>query len=371
MPRRSLFFLCALLALLIPAAQSHAQGAPDAINDALADLSTRVGRNVTLDDLDGWEWTQSNYADTSLDCPQPGQYYFRVITNGYRFLLTFNGVTYDYRVSADRSILILCSGGAAPVARSTATRLPAATPAGRTVCPGAMLSRLETGLQAQASDNGIPKNIRSAPTTGAARSGQVPPGAIVTVVGGPECADGMVWWQIDYDTLTGWVSEGQYNVYWFIPMTAAPPLASTPLPPPGTPAPPQFYGMPDNPQIIGPANAGQLAPVLDLPLGEEINALAWSPDGSVLAAAGQRGTWLYSIAAFTMPPRLLEVPGGPAFGVAFSPDRVTMASAHSDTTTRLWDVGTGGQRAVLRGHATPVRAIAFEPEGALLASGDE
>ncbi|HVO69848.1 MAG TPA: hypothetical protein VMT24_07375, partial [Aggregatilineaceae bacterium] len=40
------------------------------INRALADLSTRAGRTITLDSFTSWSWQQANYPDTSLGCPQ-------------------------------------------------------------------------------------------------------------------------------------------------------------------------------------------------------------------------------------------------------------------------------------------------------------
>jgi hypothetical protein len=37
---------------------------------------------------------------------------------------------------------------------------------------------------------------------------RLPEGATFTIVGGPECADGFIWWQID-TVLNGWTAEGQ------------------------------------------------------------------------------------------------------------------------------------------------------------------
>ncbi|MBN1202400.1 MAG: SH3 domain-containing protein [Anaerolineae bacterium] len=375
--------------LMIPVVIVSAQEPPDAINDALADLSARVGQNLTLDDLSTWNWSQTNYPDTSLGCPQPDEVYAQVLTTGYRFEFIYNGAYYDYRVSADRSILFLCTNPPAEPESTEAVKTPApattpvtiAPPAtveptipGRVVCAGAMPTRLIAGTQATARDNEIPKNIRSAPNTTSAILGQIPGGGVITILDGPECAENMVWWQVDYDTLVGWVSEGQNGIYWFEPLAQAPdvspaPADETPAPAPAIPVEPQPYDLPSNRQAITPTNAPLLVRFVELTINEEVTALDWSPDGGSLAASGATGIWLYSTAGFTLPPRLLQDPNGPVYDVAFSPDRTTMATAHNDASVRVWNVVTGGQQAVLRDHAQPVLAVAFSPDGSLLASG--
>ncbi|KAF8534806.1 putative WD-repeat protein [Trichophaea hybrida] len=54
--------------------------------------------------------------------------------------------------------------------------------------------------------------------------------------------------------------------------------------------------------------------------------------------------------------------------VAFSPDGQLLASASSDRTVRLWDPSTGASRGTLEGHSHRVTAVAFSPDGQLLAS---
>jgi WD40 domain-containing protein/NACHT domain-containing protein/heterokaryon incompatibility protein (HET) len=55
--------------------------------------------------------------------------------------------------------------------------------------------------------------------------------------------------------------------------------------------------------------------------------------------------------------------------VAFSPDGSIVASGSNDETIKLWDTRTGTEQATLKGHSGSVRAVAFSPDGSIVASG--
>jgi WD40 repeat protein len=62
---------------------------------------------------------------------------------------------------------------------------------------------------------------------------------------------------------------------------------------------------------------------------------------------------------------------GPVYAVAFAPDGKRLATASEDGTVKLWEVTAGRELNTLKGQTGGVWAVAFAPDGKTLAAGGE
>ncbi len=102
-------------------------------------------------------------------------------------------------------------------------------------------------------------------------------------------------------------------------------------------------------------------------------AAAFTPDGKTLATGSGNSVRLWDVATWEQvgvlePDAASLDPPSPILSVAYSPDGMTIASAHEDETVRLRDARTGRVRRVLNGHKDVVSSIAFCPDAKTLAT---
>ncbi|MEZ4669550.1 MAG: SH3 domain-containing protein [Anaerolineae bacterium] len=107
-------------------------------------------------------------------------------------------------------------------------------------CPDTLPARLEVNSWAK-TVAGFTINRRAAASLQGERTGQIPSGDIVRVVAGPRCADGYVWWDLNYDGRTGWTAEGGDGEYWLETVDVIPPAAEGSSEPEGCLKPPEIY----------------------------------------------------------------------------------------------------------------------------------
>lgn len=102
--------------------------------------------------------------------------------------------------------------------------------------------------------------------------------------------------------------------------------------------------------------------------GFRLLALEFAPDGCSLASLQWiDGPKLWSV-SFGRWRETLVASSSRVRALAYSPNRL-LATAGSDQAVNLWDIDTGQLLARLRGHGEEIWAIAFSPDGTLIASG--
>jgi WD40 repeat protein len=101
---------------------------------------------------------------------------------------------------------------------------------------------------------------------------------------------------------------------------------------------------------------------------KSVTAVIFSPNGTLVASASHDKTVRLWDVASRRAHRTLKGHTGWVAAVAFSPRGKLIASASGDTTVRVWDVASGKTRSTLEGHTDWVTAVVFSPDGKLVAS---
>ena len=142
---------------------------------------------------------------------------------------------------------------------------------------------------------------------------------------------------------------------------------------------------------VGQKGLGSLIWIWDARTGKKLRTLkddtaqrgdfddhaVYSPDGSVIASAGhgsfQRNIRLWDARTGALINKLKSNERGMSgktisMAIAFSPDGTILASGMLDNGIELWDVQKGALLGTLRGHADQVDSMEFSPDGRRLAS---
>ncbi|WP_213007780.1 TIR domain-containing protein [Paractinoplanes toevensis] len=123
------------------------------------------------------------------------------------------------------------------------------------------------------------------------------------------------------------------------------------------------------------ADGAQPARTTNLDVQARARALEFSPDGRTLAVVTDNGLMLWDVANRLRPVLLGKFSGSFSGAVAFSADGRTVATGgYGEPTVTLWnlaDRAAPARLAVLTGHSDDVGALAFSPDGHILASGSD
>jgi WD40 repeat protein len=115
-----------------------------------------------------------------------------------------------------------------------------------------------------------------------------------------------------------------------------------------------------------------------LPHENWVTSLAFDPDGRVLATGtatlDSSGTVAGSLVTLWdletgQQVRSIDFPGDHVVSLAFSPDGTLLAAGNWSGELLLWDVGNESPATTLGTHSDPVVDLAFSPDGRLLAAG--
>ena len=103
----------------------------------------------------------------------------------------------------------------------------------------------------------------------------------------------------------------------------------------------------------------------------ELNCIAWSPDGEVLASGSEFGGIRFWNIQTGEVLQTLEWRGGDVASLTWSPDGEVLASGSEFGGIRFWNIQTGEVLQTLEWRGGDVASLTWSPDGEVLASGSE
>ena len=400
---KRLFYTLLLCSFVLPATLLAAQEPTSVIEDAVADLSGRLGQPLTLRDFANWTWAEEIYPDTSLGCPQEGQQVTEAITRGYILTFTtYDGMRYDYRAPRAGDRLLLCASYAV---ESPPPGIVEDAESDRRLVTVGPITAENVGLVTELARLNTDANSTALMAWSAAEN-------LIGIAGGGE--QGGVWLypadnldrtptRINTDqpvTALAFAQSDSASLFvaselnGIIRLLPVDPDRSDPVVLAGmtqaandialnrdwslvAAASGEIYlgEESDNAVYLWDARTGALLATLEH--DEPVGSVAFSPSGVLLAAGDQKGAihlWrittgssdsTVSVSKIDM----LEGQSDMIRDLAFTPDRRLLASGSMDGTVWLWDLAE--RRALNRlddGSEDAVITLTFSPDGQVLAS---
>jgi WD40 repeat protein len=102
---------------------------------------------------------------------------------------------------------------------------------------------------------------------------------------------------------------------------------------------------------------------------DHVYAVAFAPDGRSVVSGGEGEAMVWDLASRAPSASLAH--GTPVRSLAFTPDGARLLTGGADGVARLWDLGRGGDPLALRGHGAAIFRIALSADGATAATGSD